>query len=80
MEPTNNIVYQIQYSTLSFILDLQANIYNKITKPYHMSGRYGVRSEDLSIDVFLEAQNRRYDHVLYLIDDIALGRHLWYEI
>ena len=40
MKPRNNIVYWIQYLTISFILDLQENIYiyiyTKVTKAYYM--------------------------------------------
>ena len=35
---------------------------------------------DLSIDVFLEVQNHRYGRLLYLIDYIAYGLHLWYNV
>ena len=59
----NNKFYQIQYLTISFILDLQETIYEQVKKTYYMSagfvGRHGVGFEDLSIDVFLEAQNKR---------------------
>ena len=48
----------------SFILDLQENIYKKVKKAYYMpagfAGRHVVGLGDLSIDVFLEVQNKRY--------------------
>ena len=44
------------------------------------AGRHVVRFEDLSIDIFLEVQNKRYSQILYLIDYIAYGLHLWYKI
>ena len=64
MKPINNIAYQIQYLTISFILDLQENIYKQVKKTYYMSagfaGRHVVNFGDLIIDVFLEVQNKRY--------------------
>ena len=64
MMPISNIVYFIQYVTISFIFDLQENIYKQIKKTYYMSagfaGRHVVGFGDLSIDVFLEVQNQRY--------------------
>ena len=46
------------------MLDLQENIYKQVKKTYNMSagfaGRHVVDFEDLSIDVFLEVQNKRY--------------------
>ena len=84
MKPIRNIVYQIQYSAIFFILDLQETIYKKAKKTYYMSagfaGRHVVGFEDLSIDVFLEVQNQRYSKILYLIGYIADGFHLWYKI
>ena len=47
----------MQYLTISFILNLQENIYKKVKKTYYMSA--GVGFEDLSIDVFLEVQNKK---------------------
>ena len=62
MKPISNIVYQIQYLTISFVLDLQENIYKKVKTTYYMSagfaGRHVVGSGDLSIDVFLGVQNK----------------------
>ena len=46
--------------------------YTKIKQTYYMSA--GVASQcvigfgDLSIDVFLDAQNQRYSQILYLLD------------
>ena len=64
MKPISNIVYQIQYLTISDILDLQEHIYKKDKKTYYMSagfaGRHVVGVGDSSIDVFLEVQNKRY--------------------
>ena len=84
MKPISNIVYQIQYFTISVILDLQENIYTQIPKTHYMSageaGRHVVGFLDLFIDVFLEVQIKRYSYILYLIDYIAYGRHLWYTI
>ena len=74
----------MQYLTTSFILDLQENIYNKVKKIVYMSagfaGRHVMGFEDLSIDVFLEVQNTKYSLILYLMDYIAYGLHLWYTI
>ena len=43
-------------------MDLQENIYKKVKKTYYMSAgfasRHVVGFEDLSIDVFLEVQNK----------------------
>ena len=44
------------------------------------AGRHVVDFEDLSIDVFLEVQNKRDSEILYLIDYIVYGLQLWYEI
>ena len=38
MNPISNIAYYIQYLTISFILDLQENIYKKVKKIHYMSG------------------------------------------
>ena len=46
------------------VLDLQENIYKKIAKTYYVSAGLG----DLSMDVF------------DLINCIAYGLHLWYQI
>ena len=35
---------------------------------------------DFVIDDFLEVQNQKYSWILYLIDYIAYGLHLWYKI
>ena len=46
------------------MLDLQEHIYKKVKKTYYMSagfvGRHVLGLGDLSIDVFLEVQNKRY--------------------
>ena len=69
---------------MSFTLDLQKNIYNKVKKAYYIlagfAGRHVVGFEHLSIDVFLEVQNRTYSQILYLIGYIVYGFHLWYKI
>ena len=53
----------------------------KNKKYYYMSaGRHVVGFEDLSIDVFLGFQNKKYSWILYLIGYIAYGLHLWYKI
>ena len=61
-------------------MDLQENIYENVKKTYYMSagfaGPHVVGFGDLSIDVFLEVQNKRYSQILYLIDYIAYGLHL----
>ena len=66
------------------ILDLQENIYRKVKKTYFPSagfaGRRKVGFGDLSIDIFLEIQNQKHSSILYLIDYIAYGLHLWYKI
>ena len=62
MKPTSNIAYYIQYLTISFILDLQENIYKKVRKTYYMSagfaGQHVVGFGALSVDVFLEVQHK----------------------
>ena len=84
MKPISNIVYQIQYLTISFILDLQENIYKHVKKTYSISagfaGQHVVGFGDFSIAVFLWVQNKRYSYMLYVIDYIACGLHLWYKI
>ena len=46
------------------MLDLQENIYKQVKKTYYMSagfaGRHVVGFGDLSIDVFLAVQDKRY--------------------
>ena len=42
-----------------FILNLQENIYNKVKKTYYMSAGE-VDFGDLSIDMFLEVQDKKY--------------------
>ena len=84
MKPISNIVYWIQYLILFFILDLQENIYEQTKKTYYMSagfaGRHEVGLGNLSIDVFLDAQNKKCSSILYLIDYIAHRLHLLYLI
>ena len=47
MKPIDNIIYQIQYLTIPFILNLQENSYKKVKKTYYVSagfaGRHVVR-------------------------------------
>ena len=56
------MVYEIQYVTIFFILDLQENMYRKVKKTYYMSagfaGRHVVGLGNLSIDVFLKFPNK----------------------
>ena len=84
MKPIGNIVYQIQYLTITFILDLQEHIYKKVKKTYYLSAsfasRHGVGLGDFSIHIFLEVQNERYSQILYLIYYIAFGLHLMYKM
>ena len=65
MKPISNIVVQIQDFTMSFIWDLQENIYNKVKITHYMSagfaGRHVAGFVDLSINVFLKVQNNRYN-------------------
>ena len=65
-------------------MDLQENTYRKIKKTYYMSagfaGQHVVGFGDLSIEVFVEVHNQKYRQILYLIDCIAYGLHLWYKI
>ena len=62
--PITNIVYEMQYLTIAFTLDLQKYIYEQIMKTYYVSagfaGRHVVGFRDLSIDIFLEVQNKKY--------------------
>ena len=64
MKAINNIVYWLQNLVIFFILDLQENIYAQVKKTYYVSasfaGRHVVGFADLSIDVFLEVQKKRY--------------------
>ena len=65
MKPINNIVYQMQYLVvICFMLDLQENIYKTVREACYMlanfAGRHVVDFEDLSIDVFLEVQNKKH--------------------
>ena len=48
--------------------------------PAGFADRHVVGCVDLSIDVLLEVQNERYSQILHLIDYIAYGLHLWYQI
>ena len=83
MKPISNIAYWIQYLTISFILDLQENIYIQVPKTHYMCGgearREVVGFLDLFIDVLLEVllgvQNKRYSQILYLIDYVVPGLH-----
>ena len=81
MKPRNNIVYSIRYFTISFLLDLQENIYKNVKKTYYMSagfaGRHVLDFGDLNIDVFLEVQNKRHSELLYRIDYVVPGLHFW---
>ena len=64
MKPISNIAYYIQYLTISFILDLQENIYKKGKKTYYMlagsAGQHVVGFWDLNIDIVLEVQDKTY--------------------
>ena len=42
MKAINNIVYYIQYLTISFIVDLQEHIYKKVKYTYYEAGRHVV--------------------------------------
>ena len=57
------------------ILDLQNKQYKQANKTHYMSagfaGQHVVGFGDLSADVFLEVQNKRYSQLLYLICYIA---------
>ena len=63
MKPISNIVYQIQYLTICFILDLQDNIYKKVKKTYYMLagsvGQHVVGFWGLNINIFLEVQDKK---------------------
>ena len=75
----NTIVYEIEYLTICFILDLQENIYTYLPQTYYMSpgeaGRHVVGFLCFFIDIFLEVQNKRYSQTLYLIDYVVPGLH-----
>ena len=77
MKPISNIVYWIQYLTTSFILAFQENTH--ILKS-SKAGRHIVEFGDLNIDIFLEVQDKKYSYILYLINYIAYGLHVWYNI
>ena len=78
MKPISNIVYWIQYLTLSFILDLQETSILNSSKPTtcRPAKRHVVGFLDFFIDVFLEVQHKRYSSIVCLIDYIAYGVHL----
>ena len=84
MKRISNTVYWIRYLTISCILDLQENIYDKIKKTYYVStglaGRHVVGLGDLSVDIFLEAQGKKCSYIMYLINYIVYGLHLCYKI
>ena len=65
-------------------MNLQENIYTQVPKTHYMAageaGRHVVGFEDLSIDVLLEVQNKRYSLIFYVWDYIVYGLHLWYKI
>ena len=44
------------------------------------AGQHVVNFGDLSLDAFVEVKNETYIQMLYLIDYIAYGLHLWYKI
>ena len=44
------------------------------------AGQRVVGLGELSIDVFLDVQNERCSYILYQINYIAYGFHLWYKI
>ena len=44
------------------------------------AGQHVVGFLDLFIDIFLEVQDQKYSSILYLIDYIAYGFHLWSTI
>ena len=71
----------MKYLTLSFILDLQEDIYKQVKKTYYMSagfaGRHLVGFGDLNIDIFLEVQDKKYSQILHLIDYVVPGLHFW---
>ena len=64
MKPISNIVQEIQYLTIFFILDLQEHIYRQVEKTDYPSagsaGRWIVGLGDLSVDIFLEVQIQKY--------------------
>ena len=57
----------------TFILDLQEIIHKKGKKTYYMSASFATRHvvgfEDLSMDVFLEVQNKRYNCYLNIVSN-----------
>ena len=63
------------------MLHLQDKIYKDVKKTYYVSPgfdhRHVVGLGDLSIDVFLEVQNKEYSQILHLIDYVAPGFHFW---
>ena len=81
MKPITEIGDEIQCLTISVILDLQENIYKQVNTIYYMSagfaGQHVVGFEDLSIDIFLEVQNKEYSQILYLIDYVVPGLYFW---
>ena len=71
----------IQYLTISFIFDLQENIYKKVKKTYYMSAgfasRHVVGCGDLSREIILEVRNKRNSQLLYPMDYVVPGLHIW---
>ena len=66
---------------MSFILDLQENIYTQVLKIHYTSageaGPHVVGFLDCFIDMFVEVQNKKYSKILYLIDYLVPGFHFW---
>ena len=60
MKPKSNIVYEIQYLTISFILDLQENIYKKQENLLRVGRRHVADFGKLNVDIFLEVQDKKY--------------------
>ena len=64
MKLISNTVYQIQYLTISFTLDLQENIYTEVPRTNYMSAGEAGRNLggflDLFVNMFLEVQNHKY--------------------
>ena len=58
MRRISNIVYQMQHLTISFILDLQENIYKQVPMSAGFAGRHVVDVGNLSINIFLEVQDK----------------------
>ena len=70
----------MQPVTILFISDFQERVCKPVKNNFYEAGRQVVGLGDLSIMISLEIQNHEYGEILYLIDYIFHGFHVWYLI